>query len=192
MLLFTQYKTIRGLPLSAVSLSRCITCQDICVQQSHAGSHSVISNKPRLHNEINRYAYNKNRLSPAWGQWWPAPPCAPISCLAPGLLHTSNIVFKNVAPCGFCPPCCKILATGLNKNRENLCYEQKHMSVLIWFETIIECWLNYIPSSKFSSATHTLNIWKTFFVAQDVFHNAVNIHRWWDHSLIVGVHLLPN
>jgi len=32
MLLFTHYKTIRGLPLSAVSLSRCITCQDVCVQ----------------------------------------------------------------------------------------------------------------------------------------------------------------
>jgi len=37
MLLFTQYKTIRGLPLSAVPLSRCITCQVVCVQQSHAG-----------------------------------------------------------------------------------------------------------------------------------------------------------
>jgi len=32
MLLFTQYKTTRGLPLSAVSLSRCITCQGVCVQ----------------------------------------------------------------------------------------------------------------------------------------------------------------
>jgi len=37
MLVFTQYKTIRGLPLSAVSLSRCITCPDICVQQTRAG-----------------------------------------------------------------------------------------------------------------------------------------------------------
>jgi len=37
MLLFTQYKTIRGLPLPAVSLSRFITCQDVCDQQSHAG-----------------------------------------------------------------------------------------------------------------------------------------------------------
>jgi len=37
MLLFAQYKTMRGLPLSAVSLSRCITCQDVSVQQSHAG-----------------------------------------------------------------------------------------------------------------------------------------------------------
>jgi len=27
--LFTQYITIRGLPLSAVSLQRCIACQDV-------------------------------------------------------------------------------------------------------------------------------------------------------------------
>jgi len=72
MLLFTQYETVRGLPLSAVS--RCITCQDVCVQQSLAGSHSVISNKPRLHNEINQHSYNKNRSSPAWGQWYPDAP----------------------------------------------------------------------------------------------------------------------
>jgi len=37
MLLFTQYQIIRGLPLSAVSLSRCSTCQDVCVQLTHAG-----------------------------------------------------------------------------------------------------------------------------------------------------------
>jgi len=37
MLFFTQYKTIRGLLLSPVSLSRCITRQDVCVQQSYAG-----------------------------------------------------------------------------------------------------------------------------------------------------------
>jgi len=39
MLLFTQYKTIRGLQLSVVSLSlsRCIACQDVCVQQLDAG-----------------------------------------------------------------------------------------------------------------------------------------------------------
>jgi len=30
-LLFTQYKTRRGLPLSTMSLSRCITCPDVCV-----------------------------------------------------------------------------------------------------------------------------------------------------------------
>jgi len=33
---FSQYKTIRGSSLSAMSLSRCITCQDVCVQPSHA------------------------------------------------------------------------------------------------------------------------------------------------------------
>jgi len=37
MLLFTQYETTRGSPLSAKSLPRCITCQGDCVQQSHAG-----------------------------------------------------------------------------------------------------------------------------------------------------------
>jgi len=37
MLLFTQYIIIRGLPLSTMSLSGCITCQDVCVQQSHVG-----------------------------------------------------------------------------------------------------------------------------------------------------------
>jgi len=37
MLLFRQYETVRGLPLSAVLLPRCITCQDVCVQQSHGG-----------------------------------------------------------------------------------------------------------------------------------------------------------
>jgi len=34
MLLFKQYITICGLPLSAASLSHCITCKDICVHQS--------------------------------------------------------------------------------------------------------------------------------------------------------------
>jgi len=45
--LFTRYETIYVLPLSAASLSRCITCQDVCVQESHAGYLSVISNEPR-------------------------------------------------------------------------------------------------------------------------------------------------
>ena len=131
----------------------------------------------------------KTGRSLAGGQWCPDP----ISCLAPRLLHTSNIAFKKCwPPCGFCPPCCKILATDLNKNPENLCYEHKHMSVLIWFKTIIKYWFNYISSCKFSSATQTLNIWKTFFVAQDVFHNVGNVLRWWYLSLIVGVRLLSN
>jgi len=37
MFLFTRYITICGLQLSSVSLYRCITSQDLCVQQSHAG-----------------------------------------------------------------------------------------------------------------------------------------------------------
>jgi len=52
MLHFTQYETIRGLPLSSVSLSRYITCQDTSVFNSHVQG-SVISNKPRLHTEKN-------------------------------------------------------------------------------------------------------------------------------------------
>jgi len=37
MLHFTQYMTKSGLPLSAVSLSRYITCQDVCNEQKQAG-----------------------------------------------------------------------------------------------------------------------------------------------------------
>jgi len=38
----------------------------------------------------------------------------PISCLAALLLHTSNIVFKNVVPLMiFAPPYCEILVTSL-------------------------------------------------------------------------------
>jgi len=58
------------------------------------------------------------------GQWCPAPPfeiCAPLSRLAPWLLHISNTVFLKCAPpfwffatsSGFWTPCCYILATGL-------------------------------------------------------------------------------
>jgi len=35
MLLFTKYKCT-WLAAISISLSRCITCQDVCVQQSHA------------------------------------------------------------------------------------------------------------------------------------------------------------
>jgi len=45
-----------------------------------------------------------------------------------------------------------------DKNPESLCYEQKHMSVLISTETIIEYWFNYSSSSKFSSAAQTLTL----------------------------------
>jgi len=60
MLLFTQYETIRGLPLSAVSLSRCITCQDVCVQQSHAGLPFSASEYTKIAHQRNPYSYNKN------------------------------------------------------------------------------------------------------------------------------------
>jgi len=103
------------------------------------GSHSVISNKLRLHTKINPYSYNKNRTI-ASGAFSPFKICVHNSYLAPRLLHTSNIAFQNVCPLVvFGPPCCQILATGLNKNPENLCYEQTHISVLVLTETIIEC-----------------------------------------------------
>ena len=51
MLVTGLYKTICGLPLPAVSLSRCITCQDVCVQSHIQGSYSVISNKPIFRTE---------------------------------------------------------------------------------------------------------------------------------------------
>ena len=78
-----------------------------------------------------------------------------------------------------------------NKNPDSLCYEQKHMSVLIWIETIFEYWFNHSSSSKFSSAVQTncLRHSDDFFAAQDVFHNAGNIFRWWNLSIIVGVRL---
>jgi len=38
MFIFTLYKTKRGLPQgAAMSLSICVTCQNVCVQQPHAG-----------------------------------------------------------------------------------------------------------------------------------------------------------
>ena len=45
---------------------------------------------------------------------------------------------------------------SFNENPENLCYEQKHISVLIWIATIIEYWFNYRSSSKCSSAAQTI------------------------------------
>ena len=114
----------------------------------------------------------------------------PFHIWPPGCCIHPTLYLKNVAPLVFfCPPCCEILAMGLNKNRENLCCEQTHVSVLIWFETIIEYLFNYSSSFKFSFATQTLNICNTVFVAQDVFDNAGNILRWWYLSLIVGVRL---
>ena len=54
------------------------------------------------------------------------------------------------------PGCTPKKTYAYDKNPERLCYEQKHMSVLIWIETIIEYWFNYSSSSKFSSAVQTL------------------------------------
>jgi len=145
-----------------VSLSRCTTCQNVCVQQSHAGlPFSDFKQTQIAHHNKSVLSYNKNRAvdSGSGRQWCPVPHLKyvpPISCLAPWLLHTSNMVFNIFAPfVVFCPPCCKILAMDLSKNPENVCYEQKHMSVLIWFETIIAYWFNCRPPSKFSSATKT-------------------------------------
>jgi len=66
-MLFTQDKTIRGLPLSAVSLSRCITCQDVCVQQSHARfPFNDLKQTQIAHRET--YSYNKNPESLCYEQ----------------------------------------------------------------------------------------------------------------------------
>ena len=48
---FSQSTNVRGLPLSdsiSMSLSRCITCQDVCVQQSHATKRLLEQNKVNL------------------------------------------------------------------------------------------------------------------------------------------------
>jgi len=53
------------------------------------------------------YGCTRHRDVASVGEWCPAPhlkSVPPISCLDPRLLHISNIVFKNVPPCGFCPP----------------------------------------------------------------------------------------
>jgi len=134
MLLSTQYKTIRGLLLSAVTVS--------------------------LH-------------------YLPRCLCSAVTCRAPIQWFQIN------------PDCTPKIPHSYNKNPESLCYEQKHMSVLIWTETIIKYRFNYSSSSKFSSAAKTLTSgW--LFVAQDIFHNAGNTLRWRYLSLIVGVHLLLN
>jgi len=99
---------------------------EMSVSNSHMqGSHSVISNKPRLHTKINPYSYKKNRAI-AKGTSGALPQfkiCVPMSYLSPRLLHrpTSNIVFKKCfPPFGLWSPCCEILATGLNQKPENL------------------------------------------------------------------------
>jgi len=69
MLYFTQYKTIPDLPLSVVSLSRCITCRvKMTVFNNYMQcSHSMISKKDIAHQK-NPYSYNKNPESFCNGQ----------------------------------------------------------------------------------------------------------------------------
>jgi len=55
----------------------------------------------------------------------------PFHVWPPGCcIHPILYLKKVPTPSGFWPPRCEILATGLNTNPENLCFEQKHMSVL--------------------------------------------------------------
>ena len=115
MLLFTQYKTIWGLPLSAVTFQ--LYCLPRCLCSSHMkDSHSVISNKTRLYTK-KTYSYNKNP--------------------------------------------------------ESLCYEQRHMSVLILIETIIGYWFNDSSSSTFSSAAQTLTFGWPFLLLKRFFTTLV-------------------
>jgi len=168
MLLFTQYETILGLPLSAVSTSRCITCQDICVQQSHAGSHSVISIKSRLHSEINRYSYSNNRSSPAWGQYIQycmyaatetniAVPmwfvfCGMIWCFDYGCSQINwywYCISKMLPPLWFLAPRLRNPGDGSKYKPRKFMLRIKtyECAYLIWND--IEYWFNYSSSSKF-------------------------------------------
>jgi len=107
------------------------------------GSHLVISNKPRFHNEVNRYPFRTiktgRRQRGASGALTPHLKSVPLFHVWSPVCCIHPIFFLNVAPLWFLTLRCEILATGLNANPENLSYEQKHMSVLILFETIIKC-----------------------------------------------------
>jgi len=110
MFLFTQYISVCGLPLSPVSLSRCITCQDVCVQQLHAGILYIDFKWSQIaHHNKSLLLYNKNRAvdSGTRGPVVPRPPfkiCAPHFTFGPRLLYTSNIAFKKCCPLvGFGP-----------------------------------------------------------------------------------------
>ena len=72
-------------------------------------------------------------------------------CLCPVVTYRAPIQWFQINP-----GCTPKKTYAYDKNPESLCYEQKHMSVLIWIETIIEYWFNYSSSSKFSSAAQTL------------------------------------
>jgi len=91
-----------------------------------------------------KYSYNKKGSSSAGGQWCLAPPfkiCALISCLAPRLLHTSNIVFKKCFPLVvFVPPAAKSRRRVWIKTQKNSVTNKNTWVCL--FETIIEYWFN--------------------------------------------------
>jgi len=139
---FTQYITKRGLPLSAVSWQtvHCLAAlpAKMSVFNSHMqGSHSVISNKFMLHTKINPYSYNKNRAVASGVQWCPDPHLKsgpPFHVWSPGCCIYPILYLKNIAPLMvFGAPCCEILATGLNKNKQNYVANKKYECVhLIW------------------------------------------------------------
>jgi len=66
-----------------------------------------------------------------------------------------------------------------NKNPESLRYEQKHMSVLIWNETIMEYSFNHtvVPLPNFfCTAIATINIWTTFSLLKTFFITLVTYY----------------
>ena len=105
------------------------------VFNSHVqGSYSVISNKPRLHTKRNPYSYNKNRAVASGVQWFPDPHLksgTPFHVWSSGSCIHPILYLKNVVPLAvFGAPCCEILATALNNNKECM-LGTKNMSVLI-------------------------------------------------------------
>jgi len=139
---------------------------------------------------------HKNRSSPAWGKWCPSPhlKCVPPFHVWPPGCCIHPILYLKMIPPLRClsPPAAKSWRRVRIKTQK-MSVTNKNMWVCLFdLKRIIEHWFDYSSSCKFSFATQTLNVWKTFFVAQDVFHNAANILRWWYLSLIVGVHLFLN
>jgi len=129
------------------------------VFKSHMqGSHSVISNKLILHTKINPYSYNESRAVASGVQWCPdhhLKSGPPFHVWSPGCCIYQILYQKMLPPLWFLvPPAAKSCRQVWIKTKK-LCYQQKNMSVLIWFETIIEYWFHYSSSLKFSSATQT-------------------------------------
>ena len=100
--------------------------------------------------------------------------CQAVTCRAPGQWFQIN------------PDWSPKKTHSYNKYPESLCYEQKHMSVLILIETIIKYRFNYSSSYIFSSAAQTLTSGWPFCFSRR-FDNAGNLLRWWFLSVIVGV-----